>query len=183
MTSYIVYCLKNKLNNKKYIGVTSQTPCARWQNGKHYSRHKKLYNDILKYGWDNFSHEVLYTDLTEDEAKEKEIELIEKWDLINKGYNTLRGGTIPKHNEATIKKLQELNKRENNPFYKRKHTETSKKLMSKNRPKKGVICVDTGVYYESTREAQRQTGTDHGDISKCCKGNKKTAGGFRWKYA
>ena len=50
MTSYIVYCLKNKLNNKKYIGVTSQTPCARWQNGKHYSRHKKLYNDILKYG-------------------------------------------------------------------------------------------------------------------------------------
>jgi hypothetical protein len=55
--------------------------------------------------------------------------------------------------------------------------------MSQNRPKKNVLCIDTGIIYESTREAERKTGAYHGDISKCCKGVKNIAGGYRWKYA
>ena len=180
---YTIYCLTNKTNNKKYVGVTSKTVCARWQNGKHYSRHKKLYKDILLYGWDGFTHEILYKDLTEEEARAKEIELIKKWDLTNQGYNTHKGGHIPKLNEEAKQKLREKNAGKNNKFYGCKHTEETKKLMKQNRPKKGVICVETGIYYESTREAQRQTGAYHGDISKCCKGTKKTVGGYRWKYA
>ena len=34
----------------------------------------------------------------------------------------------------------------------------------------------------SISEASRKTGTDHGDICKVAKGNKKTAGGFVWRY-
>lgn len=183
--AYFVYCHTNKANGKKYVGITSQRPLERWQNGKHYSRHKAFYSDILKYGWENFRHEVLYSGLSEEEAKKKESNLIIEWDLLNDelGYNKQKGGKIPKQSASTIEKLSELNKGDKNPFYNRKHTKKTKELMKENRPKKSVVCIETGVIYESTREAQRQTGADHGDIGKCCKGTKKTAGGFCWKYA
>lgn len=181
--AYTVYYLTNKINNKKYVGITSQSVYSRWQNGKHYERHKKIYDDILKYGWDSFKHEVLFDNLTKEEAEEKERELIEKWDLINNGYNKQKGGKIHKHNKETIAKISAFNMGDRNPFYNCRHTEETKRLMRENRPKKKVLCVDTGIIYASTREAQRQTGAYHGDISKCCKGEKKIAGGYKWKYA
>lgn len=181
--AYSIYCLTNTVNNKKYIGVTSQNPHARWQNGKHYSRHKTIYADILLYGWESFDKEILYTDLTETEAKEKEAQLIKELDLMRVGYNRRRGGHIPKLSEDSKEKLSIKNKGENNPFYNKKHTEQAKKLMSESRPKKSVRCIDDGVIYKSTREAERITGAYHGDISKCCKGKLNIAGGHRWEYA
>ena len=180
--AYTVYCLTNKINNKKYVGVTSQRPHERWQNGKHYERHRKLYADVLKYGWDNFEKEILYENLTPEQAAEKEKELIKEWDLKNQGYNCSKGGEIPRLTQSAIEKLRERNTGAGNPFYNHKHTEETKAIMIKNRPKKGVVCVDTGIVYPSTREAERQTGADHGDISKCCKGKKRIAGGYAWQY-
>ena len=51
-------------------------------------------------------------------------------------------------------------------------------------PPKKVLCVETGKVFESTREAERQTGIYHNSISAVCKGRKhyKTAGGFHWQY-
>lgn len=46
-----------------------------------------------------------------------------------------------------------------------------------------IICVETNKIYPSVHEAGRQTGIDNGSIIKCCKGKRKTAGGYRWKYA
>lgn len=34
--NYCVYMHVNKLNDKKYIGITCQTPSRRWQNGYGY---------------------------------------------------------------------------------------------------------------------------------------------------
>jgi hypothetical protein len=31
---YIVYLHVNRVNNKKYFGITSQNPLKRWNNGK-----------------------------------------------------------------------------------------------------------------------------------------------------
>ena len=42
--------------------------------------------------------------------------------------------------------------------------------------------VELGIY-SGTREAERQTGIPHSNISYCCKGRYKSAGGFIWKYA
>jgi hypothetical protein len=56
------------------------------------------------------------------------------------------------------------------------------------KPKKQVLQFDKqGKFvaeFSSTREAERQTGIDHGHISQCCNGNKKYshAGGFIWKF-
>lgn len=37
--------------------------------------------------------------------------------------------------------------------------------------------------YMSTMEAERKTKIKHANISRCCKGRYKTAGGYKWEYA
>lgn len=60
---------------------------------------------------------------------------------------------------------------------------------SNNYNRKAVLCVETGVIYESIAEASRQTGTSKSGISAVLSGRQKTAGklpdGTRlhWKYA
>ena len=52
---YCVYCHRNKINNKAYIGITGTDVQKRWgRDGSNYKRHKHFNNAIQKYGWDNF---------------------------------------------------------------------------------------------------------------------------------
>lgn len=75
---------------------------------------------------------------------------------------------------------------ENNPNFGKHHSEETKKKMSENRPSKPVIQFSkTGEFiaeYPSTREAERQTGCNNSHICNCCKGKRKSAGGFIWRY-
>ena len=58
---YVVYIHKNILNGKVYVGQTCNLS-ERWRNnGKNYFNSIKFYNAIKKYGWDNFTHEVVYS--------------------------------------------------------------------------------------------------------------------------
>lgn len=81
-------------SNKVYIGITIN-PKKRWSKS-HYKYNEHFNNAINKYGWDNFKHEILFSGLTVDEAKQKEIELIAYYDSTNpsKGYNISLGGDI-----------------------------------------------------------------------------------------
>jgi len=81
-------------NNKVYIGITCQEPKKRWLYGKGYIHCKYFYKAIQKYGWKNIKHEILFENLSREEAIQKEIELIEKYDSTNskKGYNISKGG-------------------------------------------------------------------------------------------
>ena len=81
--NWCVYCHTNKINGKKYIGITCKEPHKRWSNGNGY-KGQKFYNAITKYGWDNFEHEILFNELTLEEANKKEIELIKKYNTTNK---------------------------------------------------------------------------------------------------
>lgn len=49
-------------------------------------------------------------------------------------------------------------------------------------PKKRTMNIDTGEVYESSLAASLATGISQGNISAACRGDYKTAGGFRWKY-
>lgn len=93
-----------------------------------------------------------------------------------------------KYGEETRKKRSERFSGKNNPMYGVKMTEEHKaKLMAASRKacKKAVVCVETGIVYESSVEAQKQTGIYRGTIRYVCRKNPryKTAGGFHWKYA
>lgn len=56
-----------------------------------------------------------------------------------------------------------------------------KKNVGKGRSKK-VLCIETGQSYDSMTEAARQTGIAQSNISQCCNGKNKTAGGFHWCF-
>lgn len=47
---------------------------------------------------------------------------------------------------------------------------------------KSVVCVETGEVFCSIANAAEKYGIDKSSITKVCNGNRKTAGGMRWKY-
>ena len=64
----------------------------------------------------------------------------------------------------------------------KKHTISSiEKMRKNNTKKKSIVCVETGVIYESINEAGRQTHIDYRNIHRSCKTN-KIAGGYHWEY-
>ena len=80
-------------SNKSYIGMTYRDPKARWQNGTGYSIETKFGKAIQKYGWDNFTHEILEVGIqTLDKAKEREMYWINHFDSYKNGYNSTIGG-------------------------------------------------------------------------------------------
>lgn len=100
----------NKINQKRYIGLTSQTPEQRWRKGEGYKGSTHFYNAIKKYGWDEFDHKILATELTKEEACKLEIELIEMYRTTDEkyGYNLKSGGLAGSHHEETRKKLHDM---------------------------------------------------------------------------
>lgn len=48
-----------------------------------------------------------------------------------------------------------------------------------------VECIETGIIYRSFKEASEKTNIDISSINMCCTGyrNRKTAGGYHWRYA
>ena len=107
---YTVYQHKNKINGKIYIGITSQEPEQRWgSQGCNYKSSPHFYSAIQKYGWDNFEHNILFTDLTKEQACLKEQELIKEYNSMNRefGYNSTSGGDIFTMNEETKQKISQ----------------------------------------------------------------------------
>lgn len=81
-------------NGKRYIGITCQDVRKRWQNGNGYKTQYFMNLAIEKYGWENIKHNILETQLTKWEAKNKEKYYISKYktDKLSCGYNRTPGG-------------------------------------------------------------------------------------------
>ena len=122
-------------NNKKYIGITSQTTQRRWRNGKGYKSQKMLTRAINKYGWDNIEHIVLFKNLTQEEAEQKEIELIDKYktNVRKYGYNIELGGNCAKGyhlRKETREKMSKSRTGKNNWLYGKHLSEETKRKLS-----------------------------------------------------
>ena len=118
MNSYIVYRHTSPSGNV-YIGITKHgdNPEKRWGRGRRYEHCPAFYNAIHKYGWDNIEHEVLYNNLSKEEADAKEIELIAIYKEQGISYNITDGGEgslgVPMSEEN--KKLHSERMKINNP--------------------------------------------------------------------
>lgn len=150
-------------NGKIYIGITRQNPKRRWKNGLGYKNNEYFWNSIIKYGWDNISHDILYENLTKEEAEEKEIELISKYQSNNRqyGYNIENGGnSTGKISEEQKRKLSKINSGINNPNYGKSRTEEVKRKISESN--KGDKCYWYGK--QMSEETKRKMSESHNGI-------------------
>lgn len=144
--NWCVYKHTNLVNGKIYIGITSKKPNQRWRDGQGYWSNKYFHNAIQKYGWnEGFSHEILENGLSEEEAKQKEIEYIAKFNsLAPNGYNQTIGGEGCRGWKMTDEQKKAISLRNKGlkrspeicEFLRRrqlgkKHTEETKRKMSK----------------------------------------------------
>ncbi len=184
--TFTVYMHKNKINGKRYVGITKYAdPNERWKNGRGYYRNKHFFDSILKYGWDNFDHEIVTKCLSREEAEQMEIDLIRKLDLCNKekGYNINSGGKYFSHSEES-RALMSKNRKGKGRV--KRSAETCRKISEHHgggAEKKSVRCVETGETFESIQAAAKSKGLSKKIVSNCCRKvvHYNTAGGYHWE--
>ena len=254
--TYTVYQHRNLSNGKSYVGMTSQEPKYRWNNGKGYQNNSKMWNDIQESDWNTaWEHNILGKFENEQEALNIEEMFIWLFDSTNDGYNISSYGngyfkrseetrkkiskarigkhpseetrrkmsksqTGKHHTEETRNKISEAQTGEKNHMFGKHLSEEHKKKLSEahtgkhlsEEHKKKLLEAHIGKHlseehrkklsesspsepvlqfskdgefiaeYSSAHEAERQTGCYNGNICRCCKGTRKTAGGYIWKY-
>lgn len=194
-------------SGKVYIGITSRNIYKRWSNGFGYKTCKLFYRAIVKYGWNNIRHEVLFTNLDEERAKKLEIELIRHYKSLGISYNITDGGggylgftpseetrmklseaskrrVRTKLSEETKNKIREAHLRNSSSY---KTEEFRKKVSKAVEYKKKRVSQYTlqGLYirsYDSANEAERSTDISRGSILRCCKGIVRRAGNYIWRF-
>ena len=107
MYKNVVYIIQNKVNNKVYIGLTTQGSKQRFK--EHISRfnrgdrNHKLYQAFRKYGLHNFIFQEYFYGFTLEDLKQVEQLLIEEFNSLNNGYNmTIGGDTISDETKQKI---------------------------------------------------------------------------------
>ncbi len=197
-------------SGKVYVGITNRDVNLRWRKGgKDYlSKHKNgnynhayFANAILKYGWDNFQHSIIASNLGEMTAKNMEKDLIKFYKEQGKSYNITDGGDgrlgvsfthseeskllISKHHrriqtDDTRKKISELQIGKKFPKW-RKYLLSNSHNKEKHKVEQFSLNNVSIAIYNSLMDAERATGVRNGNISSCVKGRCKTAGGYIWK--
>ena len=165
--NYVVY-KHTAPNGKSYIGITGQKPNDRWGvGGRRYARYNAhFYSAIQRYGWENFSHDILVGGLSKEKAREIEINLISLFGTQDRerGYNKTSGG------DGVRNLVSEARMR-----------------ISKARSKKTNQYSAGGKYiqtFDSATEAANHVAGDSVStgIGSCLVGTKNSWGGFQWRY-
>lgn len=186
-------------NNKIYIGITSFNVLKRWKKDGHgYQDQGIIGRAIKKYGWDNIQHEILFENLSEKEAKEKEQELIEFYhsyylDPLGPGYNMTRGGEGKR--KLDYGKMEQLYKNGLNAKEIAEYLNCCPDAVRVGlhnlgygplQRKKPVSQYDlNGNFiktYPSITEASKETGIDYRNIGDVLKNKGKQTHGYRWTY-
>lgn len=213
MKEGIIYKATNVATKEVYVGATTIKLEERIND--HYNKSIKNYghkfhNAIRDYGFDNFKWEQIDTAQDANELALKESYYISKFDSINYGYNSNKGGGFKKliyqYNltgelESTFQSLEEASKsssisedsishacigdrKTSNGFY---WTYTSTFDLKEDYRKKKVIQYNLEGeilnVFDSISEASKATEINKSSIAKCCRGERKKAGNSIWKFS
>jgi group I intron endonuclease len=184
-----------------YVGITSQDVETRWRHGDNYRNSTYFKRAIRKYGWKNFKHEILFTNVEEERAKRLEIELIRHYKGLGISYNLTNGGdgTNGYHHTDEYKQFKSQQMKEFFSTERGKEicakggkTNLGKKYNRKSGFTKGdyqvrIVCQYSleGVLlnkFKSVSDASRKTGANNCQIGKCLRGKAITAKNFIWRY-
>lgn len=155
--NYLVY-RHTSPSGKSYIGQTNN---LKRRNYQHRVRNHCTYfhRAIKKYGWNNFTHDILKEGLTLEESNYWEQYYIKQYNtLIPNGYNLTTGGLNCEHSKET--KLKRSLSRRNR--IQPKHTEEAKQKISLSHmgmkhtelSKKWMSIVHTG--FKHTEESKQK---------------------------
>lgn len=181
---YIIYLRTNKINGMQYVGQTRNFEAREraWKCYKARYSNKLMQNNREKYGIDNFDTSILAECDTQEEAWELEKKYIAELDTIQpNGYNrayggkTNKGGNVGYHNGVSFTKGHiPWNKN-----VKGIHLSPSTEFVGI-----PILQIKDGKIvneYPSMISA-RKDGFYTSAIAACCKGKRKTHGGFQWYY-
>lgn len=161
-------------SGKVYIGIAKDVK-HRWRaNGSGYKGCTMFRFAIQKYGWENFTHEILAKGLSREEASALEKHLIAEYKSTDPryGYNLTDGGYDGiQSKESRIRKSNSL-----------KGHAVSESAREKLRDSRSieVICIETNQVFKSAKEASKATGICAASIGKCCSGKSSHAGGYHF---
>lgn len=192
-----VYSIKSKFEpHKEYIGQTTQDDFQVRLNGHiadvNNGKRRHLYNAIRKYGWNQFTIEILHSFPKEGNWKERldelEIrEIAQRGTLAPNGYNNETGGNKNKVlHEDTKELMSSVRSGEKHAMFGKHHTEEARELIKEANVKAVQQWSRDGKEllrtFESVEEAVKETGADSGHIPKVCRGERQTTGGYHWKF-
>lgn len=129
-------------SNKRYYGITGTDIKRRWDCGRGYKGCTHFHNAINKYGWENFKHEIIFNNLTKEEACLLEQIYITLYDTTNSkyGYNSTYGGESFKHTEDTKKRMSNIAKiTHNTPEYKEQTSQNMKEKWADDQYRQYII--------------------------------------------
>lgn len=142
-----IYCIRNILNGKRYIGKSKNIERRFWGHKNSFKNYKKeperykrrvnrhLANAVVKYGIENFAFEILqeFDEINEDLLADTEIFWMEFYNTTDRdfGYNLMKDSSqkVIVHAE-TRAILSEHNQGEGNPNYGNYWTNEMKESMS-----------------------------------------------------
>lgn len=103
-----IYCIENKINHKKYIGLTTRSIEERFS--EHCKADTVIGEAIRKYGVDNFICYEVDKAQSKSELSELEVHYIHHFGTLKDGYNCTIGGDGVKYDdsvEVLLNKRQE----------------------------------------------------------------------------
>lgn len=207
----MVYKVTNNKNDKVYIGITTDSihrrksdQISKAKNG--YSG--KLYNAIATYGAECFKWEQIDTASSMGELAQKEKNYILKFKAKEEGFNSDSGGGIQKkvyhytlkgdysgefgslaeasdYFDIPKKKVSKICNSVTHKFKLGYLSYDKKNDFKDSRTKKvSQYSLDGNLItsFNSIVEASRLTGVNKTSIAKVCRGSRKKAGNFLWKF-
>ena len=198
-----IYQIENLINGKLYIGKSDYSLEKRFKehcrdSKKPSLQNRPLYRAFNKYGIENFQISLIEETSTPDE---REIFWIEQKQSFKNGYNATKGGDGKHYVDYEL--INALWEKGYGPLEIAKLTGYCKETVSRGLKNSTVtqemiyarkfenqqkpVCkidkqTDEILYvYKSISEAESCEQTNK-HIQDVCKGKRKTAGGFKWKY-
>lgn len=186
-----IYRIRNKVNNKCYIGSAAGHLQRRRQH-YHLLRSNKHFNSHLQSAWNRYKEENFIYEVLQFVSDKQSLIKRERWWISRHssanplfGYNITENPQVGNLGMKMSKEAKDkMSKSKKGKKHKREHCAA-----------RGLSCRVPIIQYTKSGdfvrvwsgavEAGEALNIDKGSITKCCvnyKGYHKTAGGFIWKY-